>query len=442
MNNVMLDFAVDPFLAFTMVKKGYSMLLDSKLQLKDYGNYSIIVFNPQMTLSYKNSEVLIKEKDNVSTSDEDFLEVLDKYLEKNKSANSDWVFSGGFVGYFSYDFGMEVMGVERNNRSNMGVPEVFLGYYEDFIIIDHIHNTMTVNTDNAEIVDILKGIREKQYTPGKLNSLELGSNFSMEEYMEGVNRVREYIRQGEVYQVNVSQQFSAKGSIDSFDVYSILRNTNYGSYNAFLEVEGGIALSTSPEQFIRKRGNNITARPIKGTTKKSSNKEENERMKRLLLESDKIKSELLMIIDLERNDLSRVCVPGTVEVTSLFEVEEYATVNHLVSTIQGKLLDDIKFSDIMRAMFPGGSITGAPKLRSMEVIEEIENVARGIYTGSIGYISNNGNFDFNIAIRTIVIDEEGICYNVGGGIVWDSDPEDEFEETLHKGKALYAALTQ
>jgi para-aminobenzoate synthetase component 1 len=207
-------------------------------------------------------------------------------------------------------------------------------------------------------------------------------------------------------------------------------------------VEGGIALSTSPEQFIRKRGNNITARPIKGTTKKSSNKEENERMKRLLLESDKIKSELLMIIDLERNDLSRVCVPGTVEVTSLFEVEEYATVNHLVSTIQGKLLDDIKFSDIMRAMFPGGSITGAPKLRSMEVIEEIENVARGIYTGSIGYISNNGNFDFNIAIRTIVIDEEGICYNVGGGIVWDSDPEDEFAETLHKGKALYAALTQ
>jgi para-aminobenzoate synthetase component 1 len=228
MNNVMLDFAVDPFLAFTMVKKGYSMLLDSKLQLKDYGNYSIIVFNPQMTLSYKNSEVLIKEKDNVSTSDEDFLEVLDKYLEKNKSANSDWVFSGGFVGYFSYDFGMEVMGVERNNRSNMGVPEVFLGYYEDFIIIDHVHNTMTVNTDNAEIVDILKGIRGKQYAPGKLNSLELGSNFSMEEYMEGVNRVREYIRQGEVYQVNVSQQFSAKGSIDSFDVYSILRNTNYG----------------------------------------------------------------------------------------------------------------------------------------------------------------------------------------------------------------------
>ena len=148
-----------------------------------------------------------------------------------------------------------------------------------------------------------------------------------------------------------------------------------------------------------------------------------------------------MIIDLERNDLSRICEHGSVKVEALFDLEEYATVNHLVSTIKGKLQENITFSDIIRAMFPGGSITGAPKLRSMEVIEELENVSRGIYTGSIGYISNNGNMDFNIAIRTAIINDKGVFYNVGGGITWDSDPEEEFEETMDKGKAIYKILT-
>ncbi|SEF52555.1 para-aminobenzoate synthetase component 1 [Caloramator fervidus] len=436
-----LDFEVDAFLAFLELRKGYSMLLDSRYQLKDYGDYSIILFNPKMILKQKNQRVFILEKGLEREVKEDLLDVLDKYIEVYKSP-SDLIFNGGFVGYFSYDFGMELCKVKRKNPSYVKLPEAFFAYYDEYIIIDHKNKNTIINTSDPKIVEVLKRLKNEEYPLKEIEGLTLLSNFTEEEYKKGVEKVREYIRQGEVYQVNISQQFFAKGKVDPYNAYAKLRKVNYGPYNAFLEVDGGFVLSTSPEQFIRKRGRYITTRPIKGTTKRSYNKEENEKLKSMLLQSEKIKSELLMIIDLERNDLSKICIPGSVEVKSLFEVEEYATVNHLVSTIQGKLLDCVKFSDIIKAMFPGGSITGAPKLRSMEVIEEIENVSRGIYTGSIGYISNNGNFDFNIAIRTVVIDDCGIYYNVGGGIVWDSDPKEEYEETLHKGKAIYSTFSK
>ncbi|KRQ87914.1 Aminodeoxychorismate synthase component 1 [Caloramator mitchellensis] len=441
MFNAKLNYIVDAFSAFNEIKKGYSMLLDSRFKVRDNGDYSIIVFNPKATIKYINGKVIVEDKGKIYERVENFLSVLDEYLEKYKKTECETIFNGGFVGYFSYDFGMELMNVELNNIKKSKIPDAFFGYYDEYVVIDHREGCMHVCAENEEIIDILEYLKDKEYIPNKVDEMQLNTNFTKEDYKEGVEKVREYIRQGEVYQVNISQQFYSSGIVNPYDAYAILRNKNYGPYNAFLEVDGGYILSTSPEQFIRKRGNFITTRPIKGTTKKSNNKEENERLKTLLLKSEKIKSELLMIIDLERNDLSKICIPGTVNVVDLFEVEEYATVNHLVSTIQGKLLENIKFSDIIKAMFPGGSITGAPKLRSMQVIEEIENMARGIYTGSIGYISNNGNFDFNIAIRTVVIDDDGIRYNVGGGIVWDSDPEDEYEETLHKGRALYNTFT-
>ncbi|MDO6355688.1 aminodeoxychorismate synthase component I [Caloramator sp. CAR-1] len=441
MHRAELNFLIDPFLTFKRVKKGYSMLLDSRYQLKDYGNYSIIGFNPKIILKQVNGEIYITEGNKDFKREGAFLDILDYYIDLYKKPKSDLIFDGGFIGYLSYDFGMDLCKIKRKNKALTNIPEAFFAYYDEFIIIDHKNNTTIINTKDFDVVNLLKNIEEEYKIDNNIGDLELTSNFTKEEYKKGVERVREYIRQGEVYQVNISQQFYAKGFINPYDAYAILRRANYGPYNAFLEVDGGFILSTSPEQFIRKRGEYITTRPIKGTTKRSYDKEENEKLKKMLLESEKIKSELLMIIDLERNDLSKICYPGTVEVKNLFEVEEYATVNHLVSTIQGKLLDDIKFSDIIKAMFPGGSITGAPKLRSMEVIEEIENMSRGIYTGSIGYISNNGNFDFNIAIRTVVIDENGLYYNVGGGIVWDSDPEDEYEETLHKGRAIYSTFS-
>lgn len=441
MSLIKLDFEVDAFYAYMQVKNKNTMLLESSFRVKDTGDFSIIVFNPQMVVKYENGTTYIIKNQEKVRVEKPILDVLDDIIRDKKPLGTGLLFDGGFAGYLTYDFGMEIMDVKRENEESFKIPDVYFGYYEDFIIIDHVKKITYIYTDNVEIIDAIKESNGKEYVLGKIKGVSLKSKFTREEFEDRVERVREYIRKGDVYQVNMTQQFYGHGKIDPYEVYGRVRKANYGPYNAFLDIDGSYILSTSPEQFLRKRGEYITTRPIKGTVKRVNDREENEKLKAELYESEKTRSELLMIIDLERNDLSRICVPGSVEVESLFEVEEYSTVNHLVSTIKGKLMDDITFGDIIRGTFPGGSITGAPKLRSMEVIEELENVSRSIYTGSIGYISNNGNLDFNIAIRTPVINDEGVFYNVGGGMVWDSDPADEYEETIHKGRALYRSLT-
>jgi para-aminobenzoate synthetase component 1 len=441
MGLVKLNYEVDAFLAYMQIKGKYTSLLESGFRVKDTGDNSIIVFNPKTIVTYQDGITYIQEGSENTRVDKPVLDVLDELMKHKKPLGTGLVFDGGFVGYLTYDFGMEIMNVKRKNRRTVVIPDVYFGYYEDFILIDHLNGLTYIYTDDEEVIQKIKACKDKEYEAGEIESVTLKSNFTKEEFEDRVERVREYIRKGDVYQVNISQQYMGEGHINPYDVYSRFRKANYGPYNAFLDIDGSYILSTSPEQFLRKRGEYITTRPIKGTVKRVKDKEENEKLKDILYHSEKTRSELLMIIDLERNDLSRICVPGTVEVESLFEVEEYATVNHLVSTIKGKLLEGISFGDIIRGTFPGGSITGAPKLRSMEVIEELENVARSIYTGSIGYISNNGNMDLNIAIRTPIITQNGVYYNVGGGMVWDSDPTDEYEETLHKGRALYKSLT-
>jgi para-aminobenzoate synthetase component I len=417
------------------------MLLESSFRVKDTGDFSVILFNPELIVKYENGVTYIEKGQERNRIDKPVLDVLDDIMKDKKPLGTGLIFDGGFAGYLTYDFGMEIMNVKRENEESFKIPDVYFGYYEDFIVIDHVNKLTYIYTDKNEVIEAIKEGQGKEYAISEIEGINLKSKFTREEFENRVERVREYIRKGDVYQVNITQQFYGLGKINPYEVYARVRRANYGPYNAFLDINGSYILSTSPEQFLRRRGEYITTRPIKGTVKRVSDKEENEKLKSELYESEKTRSELLMIIDLERNDLSRICVPGTVEVESLFEVEEYATVNHLVSTIKGKLLDNLTFGDIMRGTFPGGSITGAPKLRSMEVIEELENISRSIYTGSIGYISNNGNIDLNIAIRTPVINDEGVFYNVGGGMVWDSDPADEYDETIHKGKALYRSLT-
>lgn len=437
-----LDYCIDPFYAYMKVKSENTHLLESSLRVKDTGDYSIIVFNPQEIVSYVDRKTYI-EKNGVKTEiNKDILDTLDQLMSEKKSLGTDLIFDGGFVGYLSYDYGMEIMGVKKSNPNPVVIPEIYFGYYEDFLVIDHINNKTHIHTNCESLIEELKNLKGLEYDMKKIDGVKLTSNFTKEEFENRVTGVRNYIKKGDVYEVNISQQFSGYGKVNPHDVYSRFRKVNRGPYNAFMDIgEGNFVLSTSPEQFLRKRGDRLTTRPIKGTVPRVDNIEENDRLKDYLYNSEKTRSELLMIIDLERNDLSRVCKPGSVKVESLFDVEEYATVNHLVSTIAGEIKDNTKFGDIIRGTFPGGSITGAPKLRSVEVIDELESVSRGIYTGAIGYVSNSGDFDFNIAIRTPVITKEGVFYSVGGGMVWDSDPEDEYEETLHKGKAINRSLT-
>ncbi|WP_027307765.1 aminodeoxychorismate synthase component I [Caloramator sp. ALD01] len=437
---IRLDYKLDVFKLYNLLIDFKPQLLESSYMVKDTGDYSILCFKPKYSISYLDGKTSVDYGDRVEIIKEPPLKVLDEYIKKSKELNTGLIFDGGFVGYLSYDFGEEIMGIKGKNNSPIKIPSIYFEYFEDYIVVDNRNNLTYVVTDDEEIINRIK-TTDYVETIDDID-INLKSNFEFEEYCRAVEGVREYIRCGDVYQVNISQQFYGRGKLNPIHIYSKFRRANYGPYNALIRVEDKYILSTSPEQFLRKRGDIITTRPIKGTVKKVEDKEENESLKRELYESEKCRSELLMIIDLERNDLSKICIPGTVKVESLFDVEEYSTVNHLVSTIQGKLLKNVGFKEIIEAMFPGGSITGAPKFRSMEVINEIEKVNRGIYTGCIGYISNNGNMDFNIAIRTAVMDKENIIYNVGGGIVWDSNPQDEYEETLHKGRAIYNSLVK
>lgn len=437
-----LEYCVDPFYAYMKVKGSNTHLLESSIKIKDTGDYSIVVFSPKEIISYIDGKTFVEKNGVKQEIKEDILSVLDKSILEKKQLNTGLIFDGGFVGYLSYDFGMELIGVKKGNPDSFKIPDVYFAYYEDFLVIDHVNLRTYIHTNDEVVINDIKSLKDLEYDMKSIEGVKLASNFTKEEFENRVTGVRNYIKKGDVYEVNIAQQFSGFGEVKAHDVYSVFRKVNRGPYNAFMDIsEGNYVLSTSPEQFLRKRGITLTTRPIKGTVPRVDDVLENEKLKDYLYNSEKTRSELLMIIDLERNDLSRVCKPGSVKVESLFDVEEYATVNHLVSTIVGEVNDNATFGDIIRGTFPGGSITGAPKLRSVEVIDELENVSRGIYTGAIGYISNNGNFDFNIAIRTPVITNEGVFYSVGGGMVWDSDPEDEYEETLHKGKAINRSLT-
>ena len=255
-----------------------------------------------------------------------------------------------------------------------------------------------------------------------------------------MEKVRQFIRSGDIYITNLTQRFCCETEKDPYEVYKNLRHINPAPFAAFMNVEDFSLVSSSPERFLEIRNNIVQTRPIKGTRPRGKNEEEDLKNRQELIDSEKDKAELLMIVDLERNDLSKVCKPYSVKVTELFKLEEYSTVFHLVSTVVGELKDEYTAVDCIKACFPGGSITGAPKVRSMEIIEELEPTRRNIYTGCIGYLGFDGNADLNIVIRTILMKDGKAYLGVGGGITWESNKEEEYDETLDKAKALMRVL--
>jgi para-aminobenzoate synthetase component 1 len=266
------------------------------------------------------------------------------------------------------------------------------------------------------------------------------SNFTKQGYLAAVRRALDYIAAGDVFQVNLSQRFTAEGSPEPLDLYLRLRRQSPAPFAAFLRWDDLAVVSASPEWFYQTRGDRLVTRPIKGTRPRGWTPEDDARLAAELAASPKDRAELTMIVDLERNDLGRVCRYGTVRVSEPLTVETFAQVHHLVATVEGRTRPGVGPVDVVRAVFPGGSITGAPKIRAMEVIDELEPTRRGLYTGAIGYFSRGGASAFNIAIRTMTVEGGFVRYQVGGGIVTDSDPESEYHETLHKGSGLRAVL--
>lgn len=334
----------------------------------------------------------------------------------------------------------------------MNIPDSFWGFYDGVIIVDHEKDKVFIaalgikDSEEKIINEIIKGIEKPSDNEIQINTnkekqpVELKSNFTKEDYKKTIDKVKEYIKNGDIYQANLTQRFECDLNTTPFELYMKLRKINPAPFAVYMDFEEGAIVSSSPERFIKITDRVIETRPIKGTRPRGATIEEDKKNREELLNSEKDKAELLMIIDLERNDLGRICKSGTVKVTQLFELEKYATVYHLVSTIIGEIKDEIHVVDSIKATFPGGSITGAPKIRAMEIIDELEPTQRNIYTGSIGHIGFNNDVDLNIVIRTIVCKDKKAYFQVGGGIVWDSDSELEYEETLHKAKALIKAI--
>ncbi len=439
-----INTGLSSFEIFTIFKdEKDSFILDSAMDPNKLGRYSFISSNPFKVLKYKNNE-------------ENPLNNLQYELKKYKVKNNTHLpFVGGAVGYLSYDLGNYLEKLPKTAKDDTNVYDLYFGFYNYVIVIDHLEGKTYIATPDLDIEKektILKLVEEKIknaeirgidnicYEEKNIESIKLKSNFTKEEFKNAVKKVQNYIKQGDIYQANLTQRFSGKTNLSSYELYRDLRRISPAPFGAYLNFEGYNILSNSPERFIKCINNKIETRPIKGTRPRGINKEEDLRLQEELKNSEKDRAELLMIVDLERNDIGRISKIGSVKVPELFVIEPYANVNHLVATVVGEIEDNKDCIDVIKATFPGGSITGAPKIRAMEIIDELEPTQRNVYTGSIGYIGFNGDMDLNIAIRTIVKEDDNVYFQVGGGMTWDSNPDDEYQETLDKAKSIMKAL--
>ena len=360
-------------------------------------------------------------------------------------------FRGGLIGYVGYDFAPSLEHLPRKAPRDSRMPDVRFALYDTFAIVDERAGTATLEAHDllgegdSALRRRLDRWRSRLDAPAKPPSVSrlhgpLASNFSRDEYLIAARRALEYIRAGDIFQVNLSQRFSATGALDPLDLALRLKRVSPSPFGALLRWGDCALVGASPEWFTITEGDRVVTRPIKGTRPRGSTPAEDARLAEELRASPKDRAELTMIVDLERNDLGRVCRYGSVRVREALAVESFAQVHHLVATVEGRLRAGAGPVDLLRATFPGGSITGAPKIRAMEIIDELEPTRRGAYTGSVGYFSKGGASAFNIAIRTMLVEGDRVSYQVGGGIVADSVPEAEFVETLDKGKGLRAVL--
>lgn len=424
-----------------------SVFLDSSLVNK-LGRYSVIGAVPYLKLVKEGNGFYINGEQETTCSFETYLKT---YLAEHKDKNNtELPIISGAIGYFSYEYGRKLMEVDSAKEDLVSIPDAVLVFYDFYIIEDRqeqrtylIANGIT--GEAAKLMDEMETrINGKPVYMQKESDteypIEVLPNFAKDEYKQAVDRMIRYIIEGDIYIVNMTQQLTVKSDKVPLDVFYDLRENNPSPFGGYFDYGDFQIVCASPERFLKMQKGHVNTRPIKGTRKRGETPEEDMLMRTELENSEKDKSELLMIVDLERNDLNRVCNPGSVKVTELFTVEEYATVFHLVSDIEGDLEESKNVMDLLEAAFPGGSITGAPKYRAMEIIDEMENNKRNLYTGSIGYLTLDGDCDFNIVIRTALHIDGKYYLGVGGGITAESDLEFEYEETLQKAKAVLQAM--
>lgn len=433
----------------------WAVFLDSGQPMSQFGRYDIMVANPFVRLVTNGEQTVIVDGMGERSSKNDPFELLKETLSPYRIAKTELPFEGGAIGYFAYDLARRIEHLPSMSLDAENMPQMVMGIYDWALVVDHqLRRTYLVShglngeteVDWPSLCAIFDGpLMQATQADFKISSA-LQSNMDYTQYGAAFNRVKQYIHEGDCYQVNLAQRFSAHASGDAWTAYLALRDISPAPFMSYMNLGDAQSslqvLSASPERFLQVHGKHVETRPIKGTRPRSDNAVEDASNANDLQNSPKDRAENLMIVDLLRNDISKVCETGSVRADKLFALESFANVHHLVSTVTGKLAEDKTAIDLLRACFPGGSITGAPKLRAMEIIEELEPNRRGLYCGAIGYVSFDGNMDTNIAIRTAVYSDDEIRFYAGGGVVADSELAKEYRETLDKASSMLELIAR
>ena len=415
----------DPFKLFlSLSSAGYpvKLFLDSGNVNKKTGRFSVICLGVEDELVLKGNRGSFEE--------------LHRFYSRHGRNYRIEGLPFGIYGYISYDANRFIENVPSPFINDLDMPDFHFFLPKQTLIFDNLKRELHL----ISLEGSLKLEKLSEYRPGGYRASFYRTNMDKEYFTYAVNRIKEYIASGDSFQVNFSQRIDVLFEGDFVELYRRLRTLNPSPFSFFFQLGEFTAVSCSPERLVKVEGNRIETRPIAGTRRRGKTENEDRELERELFLSEKERAEHVMLVDLERNDLGRICEYGTVEVDELMVPEYYSHVIHIVSNVRGILRKEVRNVDVLKAMFPGGTITGAPKVRTMEIIAELEPTRRALYTGSVGYMAFNGSMDFNIVIRTLLFKGNLGTLQVGAGIVWDSAPEREFEETLHKGRALLESL--
>ncbi len=441
----------------------YSYLLESVEGGEKWGRYTFMGATPSIVFEYSEDKVTLTDGGGTNSfkAEGDPLEELKKVMSRFTPVNMPGLprFFGGAVGYLSYDAVRFFEAMPESVTDELKVPDALFLITDTILIFDNVANTIKVvsnahvGDDGAdaaydkatgkidELINRLTAPAPSVETAlGDPNKISFEGNIDKETFEKNVERCKEYIREGDIFQVVLAQRLKAKLSVPPFQVYRALRRVNPSPYMFYLNLGQAWIVGSSPESLVRVEDGVVEERPIAGTRPRGKTEEEDKRLSEDLLSDEKELAEHIMLVDLGRNDVGRVSVGGSVEVSELMKIEKYSHVIHIVSNVKGELLPGMDAYDALRACFPAGTLSGAPKIRAMEIIEEMEGVRRGVYGGAVGYFSFSGNMDVAIAIRTLYIDGDMAYLGVGAGIVADSVPESEYQETINKGKALMKAV--
>ncbi|WP_424955144.1 anthranilate synthase component I family protein [Jeotgalibacillus salarius] len=421
------------------------------------GRYSIAGIKPFAWANGKGDQLSVQEDGEKTTYTGDLLKSLLEWMKPYRTEPMTELpdFQGGAIGYISYDYVRSIEKLPEHTEDDLGLPDVCFLIFDEWMVFDHQTNTLYFmvlhhyeHPAGEKVESLVRQWKEAETPEAPERSAPEGTSddmtVSMEEesFCEAAEAIRQYIAQGDVFQVNLSVRQSKPLAVKASDVYEEVRKLNPSPYMSYLHLPDVQIASASPELLVKKDGTELSTRPIAGTRSRGQTPEEDESLANELIHNDKERAEHVMLVDLERNDLGRVSQYGSVEVNEFMVIEKYSHVMHIVSNVRGTLDEQHDEADVIRAVFPGGTITGAPKVRTMEIIEELEPVRRGLYTGSIGWIGFNGDLELNIVIRTMLVKDGQAHVQAGAGVVIDSHPNREYKESLKKARALWQAKDQ